>query len=82
LPEASALVVAVFAPLSWITAPDPAEAGDSVPVIVQVWDELAVKFTAVIFELATVTVCCVGLNVVAVLEGVTVYVPFASPLSV
>ena len=72
LPEASAAVVRLAAPLSVSVVPVPVAAGLTVPEMLQVGIGVAVKLTAVTFAPLTVTGRLVGVNVKPVLDGVTV----------
>jgi hypothetical protein len=74
-PEASAVTVAVAAPVNATVAPGP-PAPLIVPEIVKV--PVVLKF-AVPFAPLTVTAWFAGVNVKPVLVGVTVYEPFAMP---
>ena len=72
---ASAVAVALAAPLRVIKAPTPPEVGVMDPEIAKV-PALAVKLTAVAGAPLMVTVALVGEKVVPALLGVTVYLPF------
>jgi len=72
LPDASAVVVPLVAPLSVNVVPVPFAAGLTVPEMLKVAIGVAVKLTAVTFAPLTVTGWFVGENVKPVLDGVTV----------
>jgi hypothetical protein len=71
-PEASAVVLALAAPLSVSVVPVPFAAGLTVPEMLQFAIGVAVKLTAVTFAPLTVTGWLVGLKVKPVFDGVTV----------
>src|SRR5919198_49517 len=82
LPDASAVTVPVAAPLSVTVVPAPLAAGLIVPEMLHVGTGDTVKLTPVTFAPLTVTDWLAGLNVKPVFDGVTVYVPLASPVNV
>jgi hypothetical protein len=84
LPELSAVVVALAAPLSVKVAPLPPATGLIVPEMLYVLlCAVAVKSNpAVIFAPLTVALRLVGLKVYPAWLGVTVYVPLANPVKV
>jgi len=83
-PELVAVVVAVAAPLRVTVAPLPPAAGLIVPEMLKVGPAcaVAVKFNPVTFAPEIVAFERPGLNVNPMWLGVTVYVPFASPVNV
>ena len=76
MPEASAVTVALAAPVRFTVAPLPPVI---VPEMLQVI-AVAVKFAAVTLALLTVTGRLAGLSVKPLLVGVTVYEPLAKPV--
>ena len=66
------MVVLLAAPLSVSVVPVPLAAGLTVPEMLHVCTEVAVKLTAVTFAPLTVTGWLAGLNVKPVFDGVTV----------